>query len=94
MSWSCTDPKPGARKLLQIQGFQLSYTAVSGHKQGAGWADSGAAGLEAEIIYDSGVFKARTLATRPTGRVRSVFYKVKRTNGKKNTIIKKSLRFC
>ena len=68
------------------QGFGLSSTAVPGHNRELDGQAVGLPELEPKAIWDPGVFKARTLATRPTRRARSVFYKVKWINGKKNPI--------
>ena len=73
----CTNLKPGARNFLPVfhmgagsQGFESSLTAFPGHKQGAGW-EVELPGLEQAIIWDFGVFKARTLSAMPCRRASS-----------------------
>ena len=59
------EPLPGLPVDAGSQGFEPFLTAFPGHKQGAGW-EARSLGLELDPIWDPGMFKARTLAARPS----------------------------
>ena len=68
--WCCADPKPGptwVKGPKALGHLDFPPRPQAGRWMGSGW-EVELLGLEPVPIWDPGVFKVRTLATRPCGR--------------------------